>query len=58
MTLRHAPEQYWEELEPLITKEYKAGRMNEGQFKMVLNHIHGREDFKLTNERVNTLQSK
>ena len=58
MTLRHAPEQYWEELEPLITKEYSEGRMDVGQFKIVLNHINGREDFKLTKEKVSKLSSQ
>lgn len=57
MILRHAPDQYWNEIKPLITKEYKAGRMNESQFIMVLNHINGREDFKLTKEKLNKIKS-
>lgn len=52
MVLRHAQSKYWEEIEPLIKKEYQEGRMSSEQFLMVLNHINKRENYKETKKRI------
>jgi hypothetical protein len=56
MVFRHSQPEYWDEIKILIEKEYKEGRMNTGQFKIVLNHINGREDFKITKERYESVK--
>lgn len=39
---RHAPEEFWEELRPLIEKEYAEKRMGSGCYGIIDNHIRGR----------------
>ncbi|GGZ65759.1 hypothetical protein [Mesonia mobilis] len=42
LIFRHAPEKFWKDLKPLIEKEFKAGRMNSGDYWFINNHINGR----------------
>jgi len=58
ITLRHSQSQYWDEIRPLIEKEYKLGNMNKGQFRIVLNHINGREEFDITKEKAGKIKLK
>ena len=58
MTLRHSQSQYWDEIRHLVEKEFNSGNMNKGQYKIVLNHINGREEFKITKEKFNNLELK
>jgi hypothetical protein len=39
---RHAPEKYWEEIKPLIEKEYAEKRMESGDYGFIDNHLRGR----------------
>lgn len=39
---RHAPEEYWNEIRPLIEKEYAEKRMGRGDYGLIDNHIRGR----------------
>jgi len=39
---RHAPEEYWEEIKPLIDKEYAEKRMGSGDYGFIDNHLRGR----------------
>ncbi len=39
---RHAPEEFWEEIRPLIENEYAEKRMGSGDYGMIDNHIRGR----------------
>lgn len=39
---RHAPKEYWEEIRPLIEKEYAEKRMGIGDYGIIDNHIRGR----------------
>ena len=55
ITLRHSQTQYWDEIRTLIDKELKAGNMNKGQYRIILNHINGREDFKITKEKASKI---
>ena len=56
--LLHSPKQYWEELIPLMTKEYKLGTIDRCSYGYIMWHFHGRKDisfllnngYKLTNE--------
>ena len=58
ITLRHSQNQYWDEIRILIEKEFKLGNMNKGQFKIILNHINGREEFSITKEKFSNLELK
>ena len=39
---RHAPEEFWTEIRPLIEKEYTEKRMGSGCYGIIDNHIRGR----------------
>ncbi|OQD42777.1 hypothetical protein BUL40_09680 [Croceivirga radicis] len=39
---RHAPEEYWEKIKPLIDKEYAEKRMGSGDYEFIDNHLRGR----------------
>jgi hypothetical protein len=39
---RHANSKYFEQIEKLIMKEYKAGRMVAGDYNFIKNHLEGR----------------
>jgi hypothetical protein len=39
---RHAPQEYWEEIKPLINKEYAEKRMGNGDYEFIDNHLRGR----------------
>ena len=39
---RHAPKKYWNEIQPLIEKEYAEKRMENGDFWFIDNHLKGR----------------
>ncbi|WP_298239297.1 hypothetical protein [uncultured Algibacter sp.] len=39
---RHAPEEFWEEIKPLIDKEYAEKRMGSGDYGFIDNHLRGR----------------
>jgi|GEM_PF-2979852 len=39
---RHADSRYFEQIEVLIMKEYKAGRMVAGDYNFIKNHLGGR----------------
>ncbi|WP_156169078.1 MULTISPECIES: hypothetical protein [Kordia] len=40
----HAPKKYWKEIDKLIEKEKKAGRIGQGDYKYIKWHIGGRKD--------------
>jgi len=40
---RHSQSEYWPEIGILIEKEFTEGRMNNGTYSMVKNHINGRK---------------
>jgi hypothetical protein len=56
--LLHSPKQYWEELIPLMTNEYKLGTIDRCTYGYIMWHFHGRKDmsyllnngYKMTNE--------
>lgn len=56
--LLHSPKQYWEVLIPLMTNEYKLGKIDRCSYGYIMWHFHGRKDmsfllnngYKLTNE--------
>ena len=39
---RHAPEEFWDEVKPLIEKEYAEKRMNKYEYWFINNHLRGR----------------
>jgi len=39
---RHAPEEYWKEIKPLIDKEFAEKRMGKGDYWFIDNHLNGR----------------
>jgi len=39
---RHAPEEFWDEIKPLIDKEYAEKRMGSGGYGFINNHLRGR----------------
>ena len=39
---RHAPKEFWEEIRPLIKKEYEEERMNSATYGFIENHLNGR----------------
>jgi len=39
---RHAPEEFWEEIRPLIKREYEEGKMNSATYGFIENHLDGR----------------
>ena len=39
---RHAPEEFWDEIKPLIEKEYAEKRMSKGDYWFIDNHLRGR----------------
>ena len=39
---RHAPKEFWEEIKPLIDKEYAEKRMGSGDYGFIDNHLRGR----------------
>ncbi len=39
---RHAPKEYWNEIQPLIEKEYAEKRMGKGDYWFINNHLKGR----------------
>jgi hypothetical protein len=39
---RHADSKYFEQIEALIKKEYKSGRMVAGDYNLIKNHLEGR----------------
>ena len=42
MIFRHAPKKYWNEIQPLIEKEFAEKRMEKGDFWFIDNHLKGR----------------
>jgi hypothetical protein len=42
LIFRHAPEEFWDELKPLIDKEYAEKRMTVGDYEFIANHLKGR----------------
>ena len=42
MIFRHAPEEFWNEIRPLIEKEYSEKRMGSDCYGIIDNHIRGR----------------
>jgi len=52
LVFRHAPEEFWNELKPLIDKEYIEKRMGSGAYGFIDNHIRGRPmDFNFGNKK-------
>ena len=39
---RHSPKEFWEEIRPLIEKEYFEKRMTKGDYGFIDNHLKGR----------------
>ena len=50
---RHAPKEFWEEIRPLIKKEYEEKRMESATYGFIENHINGRPLLDLEN-KINT----
>jgi len=42
LIFRHAPKEFWEEIKPLIDKEYAEKRMGSGDYWFIDNHLRGR----------------
>lgn len=47
---RHAPKEFWEEIRPLIKKEYEEKRMERATYGFIENHINGRPFLDLENK--------
>lgn len=47
---RHAPKEFWEEIRPLIKKEYEEKRMESATYGFIENHINGRPFLDLENK--------
>ncbi|WP_400074850.1 hypothetical protein [Winogradskyella sp. R77965] len=54
---RHAPEEFWEEIRPLIKKEYEEGKMNSATFGFIENHLDGRPLLELE-KKINNIEIK
>jgi len=55
LVFRHAPQEFWNELRPLIEKEYAEKRMGAGDYGFIDNHIRGRPidfSFETTEEEI------
>jgi hypothetical protein len=39
---RHAPKDFWNEIRPLIEKEFAEKRMGSGDYGLIDNHLRGR----------------
>ena len=42
LIFRHAPKEFWQEIKPLIDKEFAEKRMGIGDYKFIDNHLRGR----------------
>lgn len=47
---RHAPKEFWEDIRPLIKKEYEEKRMESATYGFIENHINGRPLLDLENK--------
>ena len=54
---RHAPKEFWEEIRPLIKKEFEEKRMESATYGFIENHINGRPlldlESKINNTEIN-----
>ncbi|OSY87431.1 hypothetical protein WH52_11155 [Tenacibaculum holothuriorum] len=47
LIFRHAPEEYFKQIEKIISIENEAGRMSNGDYMFVENHLKGRPSFSI-----------